>query len=152
MLISLCCLLAADAFFLVVAIHRASGPVPAFIRKDVKFTVYFPNGSPSGYTALKSDIAYSNSTGTLQIPLNNPAGHSVTITEQAAPGGLPFSRLQGQGTFIDGAQGQAAISNVEGRNVASMISSDHKTLIFINTKHATQEELTSLTRSLQPLR
>jgi hypothetical protein len=137
---------------LTLAIRANSSPLPATIRKEPHFTHYYPDDTLNGFTVAKARITYDAATEVLVIPIQNGQGHKVTLTQQSAPPNLTFKDLQGQGKVIDGvAGGQAAISNVEGRIVASILTTDN-TLILLNSTSATSEEVSAIAKSLQPLR
>jgi hypothetical protein len=114
------------------AMRRSQQPFPARISNAAPFPLYYPTPLPNGYNVTKDQIQYD---------LNNRA---VMV-----PNAVSFNDLLGKGKIIPGARGEAAISSVEGRTVASMISADHKTLILLNSEEATSEELTTLVTALK---
>ncbi|HSX17209.1 MAG TPA: hypothetical protein VLH86_03855 [Patescibacteria group bacterium] len=132
---------------------HSSKPIPAAVTSKITFPVYYPKGSPSSFTIAREQISYDETTTVLQMPATSSlSNHAATISEQPLPGKLTFDQIKGEGTVIDGAKGQAAVSNVEGRMVAVMIDAGHKTLILVNSTDASKEELTAIVRSLDLLR
>jgi hypothetical protein len=135
---------------LAVAILRnSSSPFPPSVRDNANFTLYAPKGQPAGYKIDKTRISFDKQRKIVVIPLDGPNNHHATLSEQPLPEGLTFDTLLGKGKVIDDTPGQAAISNIEGRTVASMISTDHKTLILLNSANASADELTAIMKSLQ---
>ena len=131
---------------------RSSSPLPAAILKDATFPIYYPFDSPDGFTANAASAKYDTGGQVFILPLKNINTHEVTLTEQAMPSTLHFQDLVGQGKVLDGINGRAVISNVEGRNVGTMISPDNKTLIILNSLNASNDELTHIFKSLRPVR
>ena len=148
----ICCALLGVAIWLAVAIQRTvSAPISPAIRNAAHFPLYYPDKLADGYTLRTQRTNYDRQKDVL-IMEYGANDHVMTFTQQAAPASLTFDKLKGRGTVIEDVHGQAAISNIEGRKVVSMLSSDRKTLIIVNSQNASDEELTRFTQSLVPLR
>jgi hypothetical protein len=131
------------------AMRRSQQPFPARISNAAPFPLYYPTPLPNGYNVTKDQIQYDLNNRAVMVPITTVTGHRIALTEQAKPNAVSFNDLLGKGKIIPGARGEAAISSVEGRTVASMISADHKTLILLNSEEATSEELTTLVTALK---
>jgi hypothetical protein len=134
--------------WLVIAIKNVP-PVPSAILGKANFTVYYPEGNLDNIHIDPKSIRYDENANIIQMTATTPAQHRITISEQALPNTLTFDRLKGQGAVIKDVPGQAAISNVEGRIVASMITSDNKALILLNSTDASSDELTTLLKNMR---
>jgi hypothetical protein len=136
---------------MLLADNNTNALIPAEARANASFPLYQPSPLPDGYTIKAGGVRYANPPGMLTIPIEAVSGHQMVMTQQALPKALTFEELRGQGKTIEGVPGEAAVSNVEGRNVASMITRDRKTLIILNTTNATEDELVRVMKSLKPL-
>ena len=132
---------------------RQASPFPSIVRSQhVAFPLYYPDLRGSDFTIRSSDIVFNRLPVVLLMPISNSVGHHITISEQAKPSNLTTDQLLGQGAVITNVNGQAGVSNVEGRNVAFFVSPDNKTLILLNSSDASTDELTALVELLRPVR
>jgi hypothetical protein len=128
------------------------GPaVPAPVKKAT-FPAYYPTDLPGSYKVETEKISYDPASGVLFMSVNNVYDHRISVTQQAMPSKLTFDKLKGNGELIDGIDGKAAVSAVEGRIVSTMVGKENQTLILINTTKATKEEVASIIRSLHPIK
>jgi hypothetical protein len=125
--------------------------IPANMQAAAQFPLYQPSPLPEGYTASAEEVTYAGEAGVLMLPITAASGHKLVLTQQALPKGMTYETLLGKGKPIEGAPGEAAISHVEGRNVASMIARGGKTLVIVNSMDGTPEELTRVLKSLKPV-
>ena len=128
----------------------ASYPL-ALTQSAQNFTVlYYENTLPLGFTINPSAVSYHD--GILFIPVTAGDGRQVVITEQALPETFSKSNDIIGSENIDGADGQAALSHVEGRTTATMISKDRKTMVIINDVSGVgSSAVKDLLRSLKPV-
>lgn len=135
-----------------VALRADSSPFPTAVRREVAFPLYYPKSSAQGFKPDFSHLTYEAAAGVLILPLRSTNGHQVTLSEQAKPPELSIEQLTGQGEPINTPSGHGGMSNVEGRNVAFLVSSDNKTLVLLNSIDATDDELRNLVRALSTAR
>lgn len=115
------------------------------------FTPYFYNEAvPAKYSFNPKAVQYNS--GVLIIQLTKPGSPDVTLTQQALPAKLSPTTLLEKGTKLTTLAGSATVNSVEGRLLATIVSSSKpQTLILINTAETTSKtDVTALAQSLQP--
>lgn len=131
--------------------HSQPNTIPKTLTSQITtFRPYFyPGGIPDGF-ALDSRKASFDGT-LLMLPLTNAKGQQVTITEQALPAQLNYSKVQGSEN-IAGAFGSAALSFDGAHPFAILLSKDKKTMANISTAASVGEDvIKDLARSLRPI-
>jgi len=131
---------------------RDTGPELPPATKNATFPIYYPTQPPGSFAVDTNKINYDPATGILFMTLKNVYDQDVSITQQAMPSQLNFDSMKGNGDLIDGIEGKAVVGGVEGRVVATMVGKENKTLILINTRTASKEDVKKIVASLHRVR
>lgn len=124
---------------------------PAFKEAAGDFTVlYYEKAPPLGFTVVEAATSYQN--GVLFITVTAADGRKVVISEQPLPEEFSQSTDVVGNEKIDGADGKAALSHVEGRTTATMVSKDRRTMIIVSdTSGVGSAAVKDLMRNLKPI-
>lgn len=124
-------------------------PIPAAVRQQVDFPLYYPSRLPDGYAVSQTPTV---SESVVVMAVKTPSGNNVFISQQAAPTGLDYQKflndeLKRPREYSTPA-GVAYIGGPVGRMLGSILTS--KTWILLNaslsgnTENETKKVMASL--------
>jgi len=67
-----------------------SSPIPAAVRQQVDFPLYYPSRLPEGYSVSQAPAV---SEGVAAMAIRTPSGNTIFISQQAAPTGLNYQKF-----------------------------------------------------------
>ena len=116
-----------------------SSPIPAAVRQQVDFPLYYPSRLPEGYSVSQAPAV---SEGVAAMAIRTPSGDTIFISQQAAPTGLNYQKFlsdelkrpQEFSTPI----GIGYVGGPLGRTFGSILTS--KTWVLLNTVQGVNAE------------
>jgi len=132
-------------------IHPArNDPLPQPVKQAVKFPVYYPQSTTTGYNFLAGSSDYTGGKLTYSVGSGNAGdgGPYIRVSEQALSGqGPDLTKLPGFSTFQAPA-GKAAVGT--SGDVINAVLVTKKTLIILNgLDGVTQHDLTQVVNSMK---
>jgi hypothetical protein len=73
---------------------RPDSPIPGTVRQQAKFTLFYPEKVPAGYTVIKDSFAYQQ--GVLTYRIKASENTSLLVSEQRPPGDLSVENFHSQ--------------------------------------------------------
>lgn len=130
--------------------NRAPSPIPAVVRQQVDFPLYYPTRLPDGYRVSQAPAV---SESVVAMAVSTPSGNTIFISQQAAPTGFDYQKfLQNElkrPQEISTPAGVAYIGGPVGRVFGSILTS--KTWILTNASLSgnTETESREILKSLR---
>lgn len=134
---------------------RQHSAVPASIRQNVSFPLYYPSNLPAGWKIIEG--SWSAAAGVVTFAVKDAAGNSYAVSEQPFPAGINVSDFEKQKmtnpTTIVTSFGQGIIGRLENIETASFST---KVWILIrasgNNQSQAKQSLSTIVNGLIPVK